>query len=66
VTTEPDRRSVCVAVEPIFGETVMWHGMAFAGGKCVNDITGTDRSVVIDDCLCALAAADVEVGSGDG
>lgn len=64
-TTETDFRFALVLVEPIFGDPctgdASWHGMAFAGGKVVNDIVGPNRLGVFDDCLSALAAAGIDV-----
>ena len=55
-----DFRSALVLVEPIFAPgRVLWRGMAFVGGKVVNDITGINRAGVLDDCWCALDAAGV-------
>lgn len=57
-----DHRSLLVLVEPIWGwgtNDPSWHGMAFAGGKVVNDITGSDRAVVAQDCWDALDEAGV-------
>jgi hypothetical protein len=55
-----DTRSALVLVEPVFAPgRVLWHGMAFAGGEVVNDITGMDRAVVLDDCWCALDGAGI-------
>jgi hypothetical protein len=57
-----DLRSALVLVEPVFAPGgVLWHGMAFVAGENVNDITGTDRAVVLDDCWCSIDAAGVSV-----
>jgi hypothetical protein len=53
-----DARSALVLVEPVFHQDgIRWHGMAFLGGKCVDNVTGVARDTVYDDCVCALAAA---------
>ena len=61
---ESDCRSALVLVEPRFtagADGPTWHGMAFAGGVVVNDIEGTNRAIVLEDCWDALAAAGIEV-----
>ena len=55
-----DHRSALVLVEPVYAPgRVLWHGMAFAAGEVVNDITGLDRAGVLDDCWCALDEASI-------
>ena len=64
-----DLRSALVLVEPIFHppdpqmapDGVRWHGMAFVNGQTVNNIKGMDRTVVLEDCIDAVAAAGVDV-----
>lgn len=61
--SQPDLRSALVLVEPWFDDRgqVVWHGMAIAGGKVIDDIRGRDRTVVLDECLTSLDAAGVAV-----
>lgn len=61
----PDLRSVLVLAEPLFGPgSVSWHGMAFAGGAVINDVIGSTRTVVLEECLSALDEAGIEVETG--
>lgn len=61
-TDQIDARSVCVLAEPVFGsDGIQWRGMAFVGGRTVNNIIGTDRAVVITDCLDAVEGAGVDL-----
>jgi hypothetical protein len=55
---------VLVEAQPTQGAW-LWHGMASVGGKVVNDIYGSDRAGVLDDCLCAVAEAGIEVEPGE-
>jgi hypothetical protein len=56
-----DSRSVLVLVEPRWSaDGLTWHGMAFAGGEVINDVTGADRAEILEDCLAALGGAITE------
>lgn len=69
-TEQPDLRSVLVRVEPqipsglvILSGAVTWHGAAFVDGQSVNSITGSDRTVVLEDCIAALDEAGIATES---
>jgi hypothetical protein len=62
VKASDDYRTVLVLAEPRFGDgQVLWHAMGFVAGEPHNDIVGTNRAVVLDDCLSAVAAQGVEL-----
>jgi hypothetical protein len=58
-STTSDMRAVTIEVSPhVVGG---WHGRATVDGEVVNSIIGSTRAVVLDDCICAVAAAGVDV-----
>jgi hypothetical protein len=59
---DSDRRTVLIVVEPVGANSDSWRSMATVGGVTVSNVFGAfDRATAIEEALCALEAAGVEL-----